>query len=139
MDKIILPTFIFSSDYFPLILYYSYFCSMSSIRQNKIEGVILEELSTYFQRNAREVCLGAMVSVTVVRVTSDLSLAKCYVSIFAGPDKKEVLESIQSFTKKIRGEVGKRLKNMRKIPELLFYIDDSIDYASQIDALLKKK
>jgi ribosome-binding factor A len=112
---------------------------MSSIRQNKIEGVILEELSTYFQRNAREVCLGAMVSVTVVRVTSDLSLAKCYVSIFAGPDKKEVLESIQSFTKKIRGEVGKRLKNMRKIPELLFYIDDSIDYASQIDALLKKK
>ncbi|MCE2744085.1 MAG: ribosome-binding factor A [Fluviicola sp.] len=92
---------------------------MSSIRQNKIEGVILEELSTYFQRNAREVCLGAMVS--------------------AGPDKKEVLESIQSFTKKIRGEVGKRLKNMRKIPELLFYIDDSIDYASQIDALLKKK
>lgn len=134
-----MPTFIFSSDYFPLVLYYSYFCSMSSIRQNKIEGVILEELSTYFQRNAREVCLGAMVSVTVVRVTSDLSLAKCYVSIFAGPDKKEVLESIQSFTKKIRGEVGKRLKNMRKIPELLFYIDDSIDYASQIDALLKKK
>ena len=118
---------------------YSYFCNMSSIRQNKIEGVILEELSTYFQRNAREVCLGAMVSVTVVRVTSDLSLAKCYISIFAGPDKKEVLESIQSFTKKIRGEVGKRLKNMRKIPELLFYIDDSIDYASQIDALLKKK
>ena len=111
---------------------------MSSIRQNRIEGVILEELSVFFQRNAREVCLGAMVSVTVVRVTADLSLARCYVSIFAGPDKKEVIESIQLHTKKIRGEVGKRLKNMRKIPELLFFIDDSLDYASQIDVLLKK-
>jgi ribosome-binding factor A len=111
---------------------------MGSIRQNKIEGVILEELSVHFQRNAREICLGAMVTVTVVRVTADLSLAKCYLSIFAGPDKNEVLESIKLNTKSIRGEVGKRLKNMRKIPELLFYIDDSLDYASQIDALLKK-
>ena len=98
----------------------------------------MEELSIYFQRNAREICLGAMVSVTVVRVTADLSLAKCYISIYAGPDKKEVLENINVNIKKIRQTVGQRIKNMRKIPELLFYIDDSIDYASQIDALLKK-
>ncbi len=111
---------------------------MGSIRQSRIEGVILEELSIYFQRNAREICLGAMVSVTVVRVTADLSLAKCYISIYAGPDKKEVLENINVNIKKIRQTVGQRIKNMRKIPELLFYIDDSIDYASQIDALLKK-
>ena len=111
---------------------------MSSIRQSRIEGVILEELSVFFQRNAREVCLGAMVSVTVVRVTSDLSLARCYVSIFAGPEKQEVLDCIRENVKKIRGDVGKRLKNMRKIPELLFFIDDSLDYASQIDVLLKK-
>ena len=111
---------------------------MSSIRQSRIEGVILEELSVFLQRNAREICLGAMVSVTVVRVTSDLSLARCYVSIFAGPEKEEVLTSIRENVKKIRGEVGKRLKNMRKIPELLFFIDDSLDYASQIDVLLKK-
>jgi ribosome-binding factor A len=111
---------------------------MSSIRQNKIEGVIQEELSTFFQRNAREICLGAMVSVTTVRVTSDLSLARCYLSVFAGPEKKEVLESIKVNTGKIRGDVGKRLKNMRKIPELLFFIDDSLDYAMEIDQLLKK-
>ncbi|TSJ45556.1 30S ribosome-binding factor RbfA [Fluviicola chungangensis] len=110
---------------------------MSSIRQNRIEGVIQEELSTYFQRNAREICLGAMVSVTIVRVTSDLSLARIYLSVFAGPDKKEVLENIQQHSRKIRGEVGKRLKNMHKIPELLFYIDDSLDYAETIDKLLK--
>ncbi len=111
---------------------------MSSIRQNRIEGVIQEELSLYFQRNAREVCLGAMVSVTVVRVTPDLSLAKIFISIFLGPGKKEVLESIRENASRIRGEVGKRLKNMHRIPELVFYVDDSIDYAEEIDTLLKK-
>lgn len=110
---------------------------MGSIRQNKIEGVIQEELSVYFQRNAREVCLGAMVSVTVVRVTSDLSLARCYISVFAGPSPNEVLVNIELNSSKIRGEVGKRLKNMRKIPELRFFIDDSMEYADKINQLLK--
>jgi ribosome-binding factor A len=110
---------------------------MGSIRQNKIEGVIQEELSIFFQRNAREMCLGAMVSVTVVRVTPDLSLARVYLSIFAGPDKNEVLESIQENKSTIRGTIGKRLKSMRKIPELIFSIDDSLDYAEEIDNLLK--
>ena len=110
---------------------------MGSIRQNKIEGVIQQELSTFFQRNSREICLGAMVTVTVVRITSDLSLARCYVSIFAGPPKKEVLDNIILNTGKIRGEIGKRLKNMKKIPELTFFIDDTLDYATEIDTLLK--
>lgn len=118
-------------------LVFTYLCSMSSIRQNRVEGVIQEELSVYFQRNAREICLGAMVSVTVVRVSPDLSIARIYLSVFAGPDKKEVLTNIQENTRKIRGEVGKRLKNMHKIPELLFYIDDSMDYAMEIEKLLK--
>ena len=91
----------------------------------------------YFQRNASEICLGSMVSVTVVRVTSDLSLAKIYLSIFLGPDKKVVLKNIQEHAKKIRGEVGNRLKNMHRIPELVFYIDDSLDYAEEINNLLK--
>lgn len=110
---------------------------MSSIRQNRVEGVIQEELSVFFQRNAREICLGAMVSVTVVRVTADLSLARVYISVFAGPPKAEVLTSIQENSRKIRGEIGKRLKNMHKIPELQFFIDDSLDYAETIDKLLK--
>lgn len=110
---------------------------MSSIRQQKIEAVIQAELATFFQRQAGEICLGAMVSVTVVRVTSDLSLARVYLSIFAGPDKKEVLESVQANRGKIRLEVGKRLRNLRKIPDLVFHIDDSLDYANKIDELLK--
>lgn len=111
---------------------------MGSIRQNKIEGVIQEELSSYFQRNAREIGMGAMITVTQVRITSDLSLARCYLSIFAGPAKEEVLKNVQINASKIRGEVGKRLKNMKKIPDLAYYIDDSLDYAMEIDSLLKK-
>lgn len=112
---------------------------MGSIRQNKIEAVIQEELAVFFQRQAREICLGAMVSVTIVRVTPDLSLARIFVSIFGGPDKEDVLKSIQENSGKIRGEVGRRLKNMRKIPELIFKIDDSLDYAMEIQELLTKK
>lgn len=109
---------------------------MSSIRQNRIEASIQQELSTFFQRNASEICLGAMVSVTTVRVTADLSLAKCYLSVFAGPAPKQVMEQIQSSKGRIRGEVGKRLKNMKKVPELAFFLDDSLDYAEKIDDLL---
>lgn len=111
-----------------------------NVRRNgtTIEGVIQEELSTFLQRNAREVCLGAMVSVTQVRITSDLSLARCYLSIFAGPSKEEVLESVKIHSSKIRGDIGKRLKTMKKLPQLSYFIDDSLDYAMKIDELLKK-
>lgn len=118
--------------------FFFYFCAMSSIRQSRIEGVIQEELSVFFQRNAREMCLGAMVTVTVVRVTPDLSLARCYLSIFAGPPKEEVLENIKENASRIRGDVGRRLKSMKHIPNLSFFIDDSLDYANEIDELLKK-
>ncbi|MDG1349999.1 MAG: 30S ribosome-binding factor RbfA [Crocinitomicaceae bacterium] len=110
---------------------------MASIRQSKIESVIQSEVSVYLQRNS-SICLGTMVSVTVVRVTSDLSLARCYLSIFGAKDKQEVFENIEANVSRIRGEVGKKLKNLRKIPALKFHIDDSLDYASKIDELLKK-
>ncbi len=111
---------------------------MGSIRQGKIEAGIQQELATVFQRHASEICLGAMVSVTAVRITTDLSLARCYVSVFAGPDPKEVLASIELNKGKIRGDIGKRLKNMKKLPNLAFFIDDSLDYAEEIEDLLKK-
>lgn len=110
---------------------------MASIRQSKIESVIQSEVSVFLQRNS-SICLGTMVTVTVVRVTADLSLARCYLSIFGAKDKQEVFESIETNASRIRGEVGKRLKNLRKIPALKFHIDDSLDYASKIDELLKK-
>jgi ribosome-binding factor A len=111
---------------------------MSTIRQQKIEAAIQQELSVFFQRHAREICLGAMVSVTTVRVTADLSLARCFLSIFSGPKKEEVLKSIEQHAQQIRGDMGKRLKNMRKIPDFVFKIDDSLEYAAKINELLKK-
>lgn len=111
---------------------------MGTIRQNRIEQVIQQEVATTFQQNASELCLGAMVTPTVVRITPDLSLAKIYLSIFAGPPKEEVLSHIKINSSKIRGIVGNRIKNMKMIPELTFYIDDSLDYAEKIDELLKK-
>lgn len=112
---------------------------MSSVRQQKIEAAIQGELGVLFQRLAQEICLGAMVSVTVVRITTDLSIARCYLSIFAHPSPAEVLKSIQTHQGKIRGQIGQRLKNLRKIPALTFYIDDSLEYASKIEELLKNK
>jgi ribosome-binding factor A len=111
---------------------------MGTVRQNRIENVIQEEVSKLFQREARSLCLGAMVTPTVVRITPDLSLVRVYLSIFAGPPKEEVLEHITENKGKIRGEIGKSIKNMKKIPDLEFRIDDSLDYAMEIEELLKK-
>jgi ribosome-binding factor A len=108
-----------------------------SIRQNRIENVIQEVVSQVLQRNAREYCLGAMVTPTIVRVTPDLSLARIYLSIFAGPTKEEVLQNINQHKSKIKKDVGARLSNMKKIPNIEFRIDDSLDYAEKIDELLK--
>jgi ribosome-binding factor A len=78
-----------------------------------------------------------MVTPTIVRVTPDLSLARIYLSIFAGPTKEEVLQNINQHKSKIKKDVGARLSNMKKIPNIEFRIDDSLDYAEKIDELLK--
>ena len=113
---------------------------MASIRQKKIEAVLQQELSTVFREQARTICLGAMVSVTVVNVAPDMSFAKVFVSIFGGTSSnKEVLENINKHKGEVRYEIGKRLgKSFRIIPNLAFHIDDSLDYAEEIDRLLKE-
>jgi ribosome-binding factor A len=112
---------------------------MGSIRQSRIESIIQKAVGTHLQRNAREVCLGAMVTVTTVRVTADLSIARIFVSILSTKDdRQKVLDHINEQVGKIRYDVGKELKNLHKIPELQFRIDDSLDYAMEIDRLLKE-
>lgn len=110
---------------------------MASIRQNKVSELLKRELSIYFQQNARTVCKGAMTSVTIVRVSRDLAIAKVYLSIFGG-DTKEAFEEIKKSEQLIRMEMAKIMKNqLRKVPNFHFYIDDSLDYAENIDNLLK--
>jgi len=112
---------------------------MGSIRQSRVESTIKKVVGTCLQRNTQTICLGAMVTVTVVRVTGDLSLARIYVSIFSlKEDQKKVLQNLNENVGKIRFEVGNELKNLHKIPELQFRLDDSLDYAQEVDRLLKE-
>ena len=82
---------------------------------------------------------GVMVSVTRTRVSPDLSICTAYLSVFPSGKGEELLKNIESNTKTIRYELGTRVHNqLRIIPELRFFIDDSLDYIERIDELLKK-
>ncbi len=110
---------------------------METIRQDRINNLLQKDLGEIFQVEMRHVSLGAMITVTKVKITPDLSLAKIYLSLFATKDKAALLKSIRSHTKEIRGKLGNRVRNqLRVIPELNFYIDDSLDYIEKIDNLL---
>jgi ribosome-binding factor A len=111
---------------------------MDSIRQQKINALLKRELAIIFQMESRNLFLGRFITVTQVRITPDMGLAKVYLSIMTSKDKEADLKMIREqgwmVRKKLAEVVGKQL---RKMPELAFYIDDSLDYYEQIDSLLK--
>ena len=107
---------------------------MESTRLQKIERLLQKELSDIFQKQTQGMH-GVLVSVSVVRVSPDLSVARAYLSIFPSDKSQELLEAIRSNTK----AMGQRIRlQVRKIPELSFFIDDSLDYIENIDNLLHK-
>jgi ribosome-binding factor A len=111
---------------------------MDSMRQQKINRMIQKELGIAFLREARNLFSGAMVTVTKVHISKDLAIAKIYLSIFAHGDKKALLELIRHHGKELRYYLGQHLHNqLRIIPELQFFEDDSLDYIENIDHLLK--
>ena len=112
---------------------------MPSVRQDKVAKLIQQELAIIFQQNARAHFGGAFITVTVVRMSSDLGAARVYLSFFAnsGTDKPDLLEMIKSNSSKVRGLLGNKVgKQLRIIPELYFYLDNSLDYSQEIDDLL---
>jgi ribosome-binding factor A len=112
---------------------------MDSTRQLKVSRLIQKELGEIFQRETRMLFGDALITVTQVRVSPDLSVAKVYVSLFNVPDTKVLLKQIQENTKEIRMKLSERIKKqVRIIPNLVFFQDDSLDYAMRIDELLKK-
>lgn len=112
---------------------------MDSIRQNKISRLIQKELAEIFQRETAEHFRGKMISVTVVRVSSDLSVARVYLSIFPSEGASDVMALIKQIAPQIRGMLGRRVgKQLRIVPELDFFIDDSLDYIDNIDKILKQ-
>ncbi len=114
---------------------------METQRQKKIAGVIQKDIVDILQRAAIDGGLkGTLISVTRVSVTTDLSIAKVYVSIFPTKDSKELMEGIKSNQPLIRHDLSQRTKHqMRRVPELLFYLDDSLDYIENIEQSLKGK
>ena len=112
---------------------------MATVRQNKLARLIQRELGEYFRKEAGVIAPGCMISVTVVRMTPDLGLAKSYLSVFGNTDKEALILKIREMSPGIRRELGNLIRNqVRRVPELYFYIDDSLDYANRIDDLLKK-
>ncbi|MDH8702108.1 ribosome-binding factor A [Dysgonomonadaceae bacterium PH5-43] len=111
---------------------------MESKRLQKIERLIQKDLSEIFLLQTRQT-QGLMVSVTKVRISPDLSVAKAYLSVFPSDKSEEVVKNISQNKKAIRFELGQRIgKQVRRIPELAFFVDDSMDYLENIDMLLNK-
>lgn len=109
---------------------------MESKRQQKFARVIQKELGDIFQREAGTLLPGILVTITKVRVTSDLSLARTYISFFNSKDQQQSLNSIRAQTREIRYKLGTRIKDqVRAIPALEFYVDDTNEYSERIDYL----
>ena len=112
---------------------------MQETRQNRISRLLQKELSLIFQSQTR-MMHGVMVSVTKVRVSPDLSICTAYLSVFPSEKGEEILKNINANEKTIRFDLGRKVRNqLRIIPELRFFLDDSLDYLERIDELLKKE
>jgi ribosome-binding factor A len=111
---------------------------MESTRQKKVARLIQKELADIFLKKGNEFAPGKLISITRVRVSPDLSFAKTYISIFPATNPDEILQSIQNHSSKFRYELGQKVRSqLRIVPDIAFYIDDSLDYIDKIDELLK--
>lgn len=111
---------------------------METTRQNKISRLIQKELSEIFLLQTKSMN-GILVSVSAVRISPDMSIARVYLSVFPSERSQEIVKNINDNMKSIRYELGTRVRHqLRIIPELKFFVDDSLDYAERIDELLKK-
>ncbi len=109
----------------------------NSTRQNKISRLLQREMAEIILLINKSKYVGKLITVTKVRVTKDLGIARIYLSIFPSEFSSVILSEINLNNKQIRGELGRKVgKNIRIIPELEFYIDDSLDYIDNIDKLL---
>ena len=111
---------------------------MESTRQAKISRLLQKELSEIFSQQTAKTH-GVIVSVSTVRVSPDLSVAKAYLSIFPSEKAPEMIVNIEASAKTVRYELAQKVRfQLRKVPELQFYLDDSLDYIENIDKLLDK-
>jgi len=126
--------------YFVLNVFFNrYFCKMENTRLDRVSKLLQKDLGEIIQIDLKHVTKGAMVTVTKVKVSPDLSLAKVYLSLFATPDKEVLMADIKRHSSEIRGKLGSRIRNqLRVVPDLQFYDDDSLDYIENIENLLNE-
>ncbi|MCH2035045.1 MAG: 30S ribosome-binding factor RbfA [Tenacibaculum sp.] len=106
-------------------------------RQRKIAALLQKDLVDVLQRAAQNGMKGVIISVSKVTVTADLGVAKVYLSVFPSDKRDEIVEGVKSNTPLIRHEMAQRTRNqLRRMPELLFFGDDSLDYIEEIDKSL---
>jgi len=111
---------------------------MESTRQKKVSRLIQKELAEIFLKKGNELAPGKLISITKARISPDLSYAKIYISVFPTVNQDQILHSIQEHSSKIRFELGHKVRTqLRIVPEIQFFIDDSLDYIDKIDKLLK--
>lgn len=112
---------------------------MDSKRQEKFARQLQKDLGEIFQQNARSLFGGAFITVSGVKVSPDLGYIRCYLSFFQTQDKEALLELIQFHTRDIRHQLAQRVRNqVRKVPELEFFMDDSLDYVMHMEEVFKK-
>lgn len=111
---------------------------MQETRQNRIARLLQKELAEIFQAETRKTH-GTMISVTRVKISPDLSVCTAYLSVFPSEKADELIGNIRKNEKTVRYDLGRRVRNqLRIVPELRFFLDDSLDYIDHIDELLKK-
>jgi ribosome-binding factor A len=110
---------------------------VKSVRQEKIEKLLSKDLGEIFRARNKEFLPGVMITLTKVEVSPDLGFAKVYLSLFPSKDPKLDLEKLKGHAGEVRFQLGKIVRNqLRVVPELALYLDDSFDKAQRIDELL---
>ena len=112
---------------------------MENTRQQKVAKQIQKDIAEIFQREGAHLVRGLLVTVTTVRISPDFGYAKIYVSVFPFEQHKALLATLEENNWFIRRQLGQRIRNqLKNVPELQFFLDDSLEYIEQIDEALKR-
>ncbi len=112
---------------------------MTSTRQLKVAREIQKEMAEIIRGKGMAAFQGALVSVSEVKISPDLAIARIYVSVFPSDKGEAVMGILDQNSRALRGELGNKMRNqLRIVPEINFYLDSTLDYAEHIDELLKK-
>jgi ribosome-binding factor A len=109
-----------------------------STRQNKVCKQIQKDMAEILQSHTQSMTPGKMLTVTSVRISPDLGVARIYVSVFPSESSDHAIETLNAHVNVFRNELGRKLRNqLKKVPGLHFFLDDSLDYLENIETLLK--